>query len=184
MIDPRVTALRQRLNEALFEVNHGEYFRARVHGWMAYAHDIDVELPVGVADRLSTRFEFARSEDAEDIATVDAFVIAYHAAETFWRYLFAVLDGSGPVRAPLLSMAGLKAGKTFNDRLTRYLELSSDDVHELLNFAFLPRRFRRRGKESRLSRMCVSTSCSGGGLWPSTPPSGAMPTTLRSTVSR
>ena len=34
-INPRVTALRQRLNEALFEVNHGEYFRARVHGWVA-----------------------------------------------------------------------------------------------------------------------------------------------------
>ena len=138
-IDPRVTALRQRLNEALFEVNHGEYFRARVHGWIAYVQDVDVELPAGVAERISTRFEFARDdEDAADLATVDAFVIAYHAAETFWRYLFAVLDGCGPVRAPLLSMAGLKAGKTFNDRITAYLELSDDEVDELLAFAFLP----------------------------------------------
>lgn len=137
-IAPRVTALRQRLNEALFEVNHGEYFRGRVHGWVAYVQDVDVELPAGVADRLSTRFEFARDENAADLATVDAFVITYHAAETFWRYLFAVLDGSGPVRAPLLSMAGLKAGKTFNDRITTYLELSGADIQELLNFAFLP----------------------------------------------
>ena len=137
-LDPRVTALRQRLNEALFEVNHGEYFRARVHGWIAYIHDVDVELPKEVAERISTRFEFARDEDAGDVATVDAFVIAYHAAETFWRYLFAVLDGHGPVRAPLLSMAGLKAGKTFNDRITAYLQLGEDDVDELISFAFLP----------------------------------------------
>lgn len=137
-IDPRVIALRQRLNEALFEVNHGEYFRARVHGWIAYVQDVDVELPPGVAERISTAFDFTRDEDAQDLATVDAFVIAYHAAETFWRYLFAVLDGSGPVRAPLLSMAGLKAGKTFNDRITAYLEMSSDDIDELLTFAFLP----------------------------------------------
>lgn len=136
--DPRVTALRQRLNEALFEVNHGEYFRARIHGWVAYVQDVDVELPAGVADRLSTRFEFPRDENAADLAIVDAFVIAYHAAETFWRYLFAVLDGSGPVRAPLLSMAGLKAGRTFNDRITTYLGLKSGDVQKLLNFAFLP----------------------------------------------
>jgi hypothetical protein len=137
-IDPRVTDLRRRLNEALFEVNHGEYFRARVHGWVAYVQDVDVELPAGVVDRLSTRFEFARDNEAGDLAAVDAFVIAYHAAETFWRYLFAVLDGSGPVRAPLLSMAGLQAGKTFNRRITKCLELSGDDVHELLSFAFLP----------------------------------------------
>lgn len=61
-----------------------------------------------------------------------------HAAETFWRYLFAVLDGSGPVRAPMLSMAALKAGKTFNDRISAYLALSDDGVDELLAFAFLP----------------------------------------------
>ena len=133
-----MSALRQRLNEALFEVNHGEYFRARVHGWIAYVQDVDVELPAGVAERISTRFEFARDQDSADLATVDAFVIAYHAAETFWRYVFAVLDGSGPVRAPLLSMAGLKAGKTFNDRITTYVELSDGEVDELLAFAFLP----------------------------------------------
>lgn len=137
-LDPRVTALRQRLNEALFEVNHGEYFRARVHGWIAYTQDVDVELPKEVAERISTRFEFARDGDAGDVATVDAFVIAYHAAETFWRYLFAVLDGSGPVRAPLLSMAGLTAGKTFNDRIIAYLQIGEDDIDELISFAFLP----------------------------------------------
>lgn len=137
-VDPRVTALRQRLNEALFEVNHGEYFRSRVHGWVAYLNDVDVELPLGVAERLSTNFNFDRDDDAGDVAAVDAFVIAYHAAETFWRYLFAILDGSGPTQAPLMSMAGLKAGKTFNDRIDTYRELNVDDVHELLEFAFLP----------------------------------------------
>lgn len=137
-LDPRVIALRQSLNEALFEVNHGEYFRARVHGWIAYLQDAHVEPPTEVAERISTRFEWARAEDAGDVATVDAFVIAYHAAETFWRYLFAVLDGSGPVRAPLLSMVGLKAGKTFNDRITTYLKLGNDDLDELIKFAFIP----------------------------------------------
>lgn len=137
-VDPRVTALRRRLNEALFEVNHGEYFRSRVHGWVAYVNDVDVELPLGVAERLSTQFNFDRDGDAGDVAAIDAFVIAYHAAETFWRYLIAILDGSGPTHAPLMSMAGLKAGKTFNDRIDAYRDLSVDEVDELLDFAFLP----------------------------------------------
>lgn len=137
-VDPQVTALRQRLNEALFEVNHGEYFRSRVHGWVAYVDDVALELPLGVAERLSTDFNFDRDDDTGDVAAVDAFVIAYHAAETFWRYLFAILDGSGPTHAPLMSMAVLKAGRTFNDRIDAYGELSAEDVDKLLDFAFLP----------------------------------------------
>lgn len=35
-------------------------------------------------------------------------------------------------------MAGLKAGKTFNDRITVYLKLSDHAIDELLGFAFLP----------------------------------------------
>jgi hypothetical protein len=136
--DPRVIALRKRLNEALFDVNHGEYFRSRVHGWAAYVGDVDVELPARVAERLGTKFVFERDEDTGDLAAVDAFVIAYHAAETFWRYLFGVLDGSGPLRAPLVSMVELKAGKAFNERITKYLELGEPEVHQLLKFAFLP----------------------------------------------
>jgi hypothetical protein len=137
-VDPRVTALRQQLNEALFEVNHGEYFRSRIHGWVAYVADVDVVLPIGVAERLGTQFNLERDADAGDIASVDAFLIAYHAAETFWRYLFANLDGSGPSHSPLMSMAGLKAGKTFNDRVDTFRNLGLDDIDTLLNFAFLP----------------------------------------------
>jgi hypothetical protein len=140
-LDPRVTALRQRLNESFFEVHHGEYFRSRVHGWAAYLADVDVQLPEGVAERLSTPFEFSRNPDAEYLAAVDAFVIAYHAAETFWRYLFACLDGSGPVRAPLVAMAELKAGRPFNERVSKCLSLGESDVRELLTFAFLPPEF-------------------------------------------
>jgi hypothetical protein len=139
--DPRVVALRHRLNEALFEVNHGAYFRARVHGWVAYVDDVNVQLPQGVADRLGTRFDFDLDGDTGDLAAVDAFVMAYHAAETFWRYLFAVLDGSGPSRAPLMEMAGLKAGPAFNKRIEKCVALDNDDIDEVLAFAFLPPEF-------------------------------------------
>jgi hypothetical protein len=157
-----------------------------VHGpWIAYVQDVDVELPVGVAERISTRFEFARDEDAANLATVDAFVIAYHAVETFWRYVCAVLDGSGPVRAPLLSMAGLKAGKTFNDRITTHHELSDNEVDELLSVTYQAsarhQSTRYSRTASRVGSLSQFASTSDGRKANA---SGATPTTRRSTASR
>lgn len=138
--DPRVADLRRRLAEALLEVNHGEYFRARIHGWVAYREDADVVLPVGVADRLTSRFSFDRdANDADEVATLDAFVIAYHAAESCYRLLFALYDGSRtPTASATIAMAELKAGRDFNERVDALVGLSDETLTAILDFLFLP----------------------------------------------
>ena len=136
--DPRDAELRQHLNEAFIEVNHGEYFRSRIRGWVAYRSDVDVRLPDEIAERLTSPFGFQRDEEAGDIATLDAFVIAYQAAESYWRYLLALYDGSGPAGVPLMAMAELEAGRGFNDRVSAVVKLPDPKLTELLDFLFLP----------------------------------------------
>ena len=138
--DPRVAELRQHLNEAFIEVNHGEYFRSRIHGWVAHRRDVDVRLPDEIAERLTSPFGFQQDEDAGDIATLDAFVIAYHAAESYWRYLLALYDGSGPAGVPLMAMAEMQTGRDFNDRVSAVVKLPDPKLTELLDFLFLPPR--------------------------------------------
>ncbi len=139
-LDPRVEELRRRLAEALLEVNYGEYFRSRIHGWVAYRHDADVVLPDGIAGRLKSQFSFERDpEDAEEVATLDAFVIAYHAAECCYRLLFALHDEARTRTASaLLAMNELKAGKDFNDRIEALAGLTDDVLTQVLDFLFLP----------------------------------------------
>ena len=60
--------LRNRLNEALLGVENGGYFRSRVHGWLAYRDDADVQLPAAVSSRLTSPFSFARPSNASDPA--------------------------------------------------------------------------------------------------------------------
>jgi len=138
--DPRVQDLRQRLAEALLEVDHGEYFRARVHGWVAYRDDADVVLPVGIAERLISNFSFDREgTDTDDVVTLDSFVIAYHAAESYYRLLLALYDGAtSPVAAPLIAMAELKAGRAFNSRVAAAVGLPDETLTTILDFLFLP----------------------------------------------
>ena len=138
--DPRVEDLRRRLAEALLEVNHGEYFRSRIHGWVAYRDDIDVGLPVGIAERLTSQFSFERDAgDADEVATLDAFVIAYHAAECCYRLLFALFDGSRTLTASaLIAMNELKAGPDFNGRVEHWVGLPDDSLTLMLDFLFLP----------------------------------------------
>lgn len=137
-LDPRLAALRDQLNQAFLDVSHGEYFRSRVHGWAAYRSDADVSLPDGVVERLPATLTFGRADDAEDISSLDAFVIAYHAAETYWRYFLALLDGSGPTGAPAIAMAELRTGQAFYDRITEYLRLDDAQLTAYLDFLFLP----------------------------------------------
>jgi hypothetical protein len=139
-LDPRIEDLRRRLAEALLEVNHGEYFRSRIHGWVAYRHDTDVVLPVGIAERLISQFSFDRDEgDADEVATLDAFVIAYHAAESCYRLLFALYDGSRTHTASaLIAMNELKAGPLFNDRVKALMGLPDETLTTVLDFLFLP----------------------------------------------
>lgn len=137
-MDPRVAALRDRLSRAFLARNHGEYFRSRVHGWAAYRSDSDVSLPVGIAERLTTTFIFDRHEDAEHISTLDSFILAYHAAESYWRYFLALLDGHGPKGAPAIAMAEVKAGAEFNDRVDKILDLTNAQLTEALDYVFLP----------------------------------------------
>lgn len=134
----RLQTLQRQLNEAFLHVNHGEYIRSRVHGWVAYVNDVEAELPRGVSERLGTRFSFDRSADSYDAAAVDAFVIAYHAAETFWRFLFALLDGSGPNGAPLIAMSGLQTNRTFNRRVSAFKELERKKIEKLVRYLFTP----------------------------------------------
>lgn len=136
--DPRAEALRNPLNDALLEVENGEYFRSRVHGWVAYRDDADVQLPESVASRLTTPFSFARPENAADVSTLDAFVLAYHAAESLCRQILALLEGGGPTGLPLIALSELKAGPAFNDRLARLAGLRDADLSELLDYLFLP----------------------------------------------
>lgn len=138
---PRVAAFRDRLNQSFVDVNHGEYFRSRIHGWAAYRADSDVALPGGVSERLTTTFMFDRDDDAEHIATLDAFVIAYHAAETYWRYIIALCDGGGPRGAPAIAMHELRTGPEFNDRVSKIAGLSNTHLDELINYVFLPPEF-------------------------------------------
>lgn len=139
-IDQRIAELRRRLSEALLEVNHGEYFRARIHGWVAYRDDADVALPAGIAERLTSQGSFDRNtSDADDVATLDAFVIAYHAAESCYRLLFALYDGStSPTASALIAMSELKAGRQFNSRVADVLGLSDEPLTTILDFLFLP----------------------------------------------
>jgi len=138
--DPRIEDVRRRLAEALLEVNHGEYFRSRIHGWVAYRNDDDVVLPVGIAQRLISQFSFDRDEgDADEVATLDAFVIAYHAAESCYRLLFALYDGSRtPTASALIAMNELKAGPAFNDRVKAMVGLPDESLTTVLDFLFLP----------------------------------------------
>jgi hypothetical protein len=136
--DPRAEALRNRLNDALLEVENGEYFRSRVHGWVAYRDDADVQLPEPVASRLTTPFSFARPENVADVSTLDAFVLAYHAAESLCRQILALLEGGGPSGLRLIALSELKAGTAFNDRLARLAGLRDADLCELLDYLFLP----------------------------------------------
>ncbi|AXG14815.1 hypothetical protein [Intrasporangium calvum] len=129
--DPRADALRTRLNDALLEVENGEYFRSRVHGWIAYRDDADVQLPESVSSRLTSPFNFARPENAADVSTLDAFVLAYHAAESLCRQILALIDGSGPTGLPLIALSELKAGPAFNDRLSRLADLPDADLSQL-----------------------------------------------------
>ncbi|KAA1421248.1 hypothetical protein F0U44_02750 [Nocardioides humilatus] len=138
--DPRIEDLRRRLSEALLEVNHGEYFRSRIHGWVAYRDDVDVVLPVGIAGRLKSPFPFDRNPgDADEMATLDAFVIAYHAAESWYRLLFALFDGSRTTTASaLIAMVEMKAGAAFNKRVEHWIGLPDESLTKMLDFLFLP----------------------------------------------
>ena len=136
--DPRVESVRHRLNEALLEADNGEYFRSRVHGLLAYRADAAVELPEGVASRLSSSFSFERPAGAADVSTLDAFVLAYHAAESLCRQVLALIEGSGPLGSPLVTLTKLKAGRAFNNQLSRLVDLPDEELSRLLDYLFLP----------------------------------------------
>lgn len=130
--------LRDRLNEALLAVQNGEYFRSRIHGWLAYREDADVQLPESLASRLTSSFSFSRPANAEDVLTLDAFVLAYHAAGSLSRQMLALIYGSGPNGSPLIALTELKAGLAFNARLANVARLPDAKLSEVLDFLFLP----------------------------------------------
>ncbi|MGY0389167.1 hypothetical protein ACWZJV_19550 [Nocardioides sp. WG-D5] len=149
--DPRLAALRERLNDTFLDVSHGEYFRSRVHGWAAYRSNANLSLPEGVAERLPATLTFGRTSDAEDISSLDAFVIAYHAAETYWRYLFALLDGDGPTGMPAVEMMEVRAGDPLFDRITEYISLDDAYLTPRLDFLFLPPELAAKWSDDRPS---------------------------------
>lgn len=155
--DPRrVEALRRRLNEALLEVENGEYFRSRIHGWLAYRDDADVQMPETLASRLTVPFDFTRPENAADVSTLDAFVLAYHAAESLCRQMLALIDGSGPDGLPLIELSLLKAGQAFNDRLSMLRELPDAELTKALDYLFLPTELQEQWRdepEGRIARI-------------------------------
>jgi hypothetical protein len=145
--DAQFHAIRDRLNKALLEVEHGEYFRARVFGWIAYHADAAIDLPEGVASRLVGGFSFDRPDSAADVSTLDAFMLAYHAAESLCRRVLALLDGDGPEGVPLIELAELKAGRAFNERLAQLAGMGDPDLQGVLDDLFLPREVQLKWSE-------------------------------------
>lgn len=155
----RLEEVRRRLNEAFLETHQGEYFRSRVRGWLAERAAADVALPGSLAQRLGGHSPSARSPASLDASSLDAFVVTYHAAESFVRYLLATVDGSGPDGAPLMAIAQLRARAKFDKRLRALLDTSSTELSPLLDWVFLPDELKRMWSNEPPAIHEVQTYC-------------------------
>lgn len=116
------------------------------------------------------------------MSTLDAFVLAYHAAESLCRQILALLEGGGPGGLPLIALSELKAGPAFNDRLSRLAGLSDADLSELLDYLFLPTEIQETWPDDSRGSTASRSVCGSGsvGLLV-TSLSGATRTTPRNT---
>lgn len=105
--DERELDVLRRLNEFYISASLGDYFRGRVHGWLALHAWREVELPEELLERLGREDAGARivpSRSTPEQLAIDAFAMAYHVSETYCRQLLAVLNGSGSQTSPAIAL--------------------------------------------------------------------------------
>lgn len=145
-VSPLVRQLAQRLDREYYERSPAAHFRARATMISAFAdgvaaasapgaftQDVLARLPEWSSDETSDGSDAV--EAAQLAVTVEAFMLAHHAAESLLQQLFAHLDARP--QAPIWFVLSVWDAK-FKDRVARLRDdLSDDALRDIVNWAFL-----------------------------------------------
>lgn len=145
-VSPLVRQLGQRLDRQYYERSPTAHFRARATMICAFAdgvaaksapgtftRDVLVRLPEWSSDETSDDSEAV--EAAQLAVTVEAFMLAHHAAESLLQQLFAHLDARP--QAPIWFVLSVWDAK-FKDRVARLRDDVSDSaLRDIVDWAFL-----------------------------------------------
>lgn len=138
-----VRALAERLNREFYERSPAEHFRARADMITAFADGTSTAAPPGtfteaVLGRLpnwSVADDESNVEQAQLAVTVEAFMLAHHAAESLLQQLFAHLDARP--QSPTWLVLSLWDSK-FKARVTRLRDdVDDNQMLRLAGWAFL-----------------------------------------------
>ena len=138
-----VRALAERLNREFYERSPAEHFRARADMITAFADGTSTAAPPGtfteaVLGRLpnwSVADDESNVEQAQLAVTVEAFMLAHHAAESLLQQLFAHLDARP--QSPTWLVLSLWDSK-FKARVTRLRDdIDDNQMLRLAGWAFL-----------------------------------------------
>ncbi len=146
-VSPLVRQLAQRLDREYYERSPAAHFRARATMISAFADGVAAASAPGTftQDVLARLPEWSSDETSDDsgdaveaaqlAVTVEAFMLAHHAAESLLQQLFAHLDARP--QAPIWFVLSVWDAK-FKDRVARLRDDVSDDaLRNIVDWAFL-----------------------------------------------